>query len=65
VILIFGIGIQPPNDKALYAVVGLAILLTIVWFAFENNRFQGPPTGESIAKRQAEIAKAEQALSGD
>jgi amino acid transporter len=65
VILIFAIGIQPPNDKALYAVVGLAILLTFVWFAFENNRFQGPPTGESIAKRQAEIARAEQALSGD
>jgi amino acid transporter len=65
VLLIFAIGIQPPNEKALYAVLGLAIVLTIVWFAFENNRFTGPPTGESIAKRQDEIAKAEQALSGD
>jgi amino acid transporter len=65
VILIFGIGIQPPSDKALYLTVGLAVLLAIAWFAVVKDRFQGPPTGESIAKRQAEIARAEQALSGD
>jgi amino acid transporter len=65
VIFIFAIGIQPPNDKALYLTVGMAVLLAIVWFALERNRFTGPPTGESIAARQAEIARAEQALSGD
>jgi amino acid transporter len=65
VLLIFAIGIQPPNDKALYATVGLVAVLIIAWFALERNRFTGPPTGESIAKRQAEIARAEQALSGD
>ncbi len=65
VILIFAIGIQPPNDKALYLTVGMTVLLAIGWFAFERNRFTGPPTGDSIAKRQAEIARAEQALSGD
>ncbi len=65
VILIFSIGIQPPNDKALYATVGLVIVLIIAWFLLERNRFTGPPTGESIAARQAEIARAEQVLSGD
>ena len=65
VIFIFAVGIQPPNDKALYLTVGMAVLLAIVWFALERNRFTGPPTGESIAARQAEIARAEQALSGD
>ena len=36
-ILIFMIGIQPPNDWALYITVGFFILTAIVWFAFENS----------------------------
>ena len=50
-ILIFVIGIQPPNDWALYITVGFFVLTAIVWFAFEKRRFQGPPIGEMIAKR--------------
>src|SRR5262245_40167478 len=61
-ILIFVIGIQPPNDWALYITVGFFILTAIVWFAFENRRFQGPPIGELIAKRQAQIREAEKAV---
>jgi len=61
-ILIFVIGIQPPNDWALYITVGFFILTAIVWFAFENKRFQGPPIGELIAKRQAQIREAEKAV---
>ncbi len=64
-LLIFGIGIQPPNGNALYLTVGFFILLTVVWFAFERNRFTGPPTGAEIEKRQREIAQTEQAFSGD
>ncbi|MGO8657157.1 amino acid permease, partial [Rhizobium ruizarguesonis] len=58
-ILIFYIGIQPPNDWALEITVGFLVLTGIVWFAFENRRFKGPPIGDDIAKRQAEIAAAE------
>jgi amino acid transporter len=61
-ILIFVIGIQPPNDWALYITVGFFILTAIVWFAFEKRRFQGPPIGELIAKRQAVIRAAERAV---
>jgi hypothetical protein len=61
-ILIFVIGIQPPNDWALYITVGFFILTAIVWFAFERNRFQGPPLGDIIAARQAAIKAAEQAV---
>jgi amino acid transporter len=61
-ILIFIIGIQPPNQWALYITVGFFILTAIVWFAFEQRRFKGPPIGEMIAKRQAEIAAAEKAV---
>ncbi len=56
-ILIFVLGIQPPNDWALYITVGFFILTAIVWFGFENRRFQGPPLGDIIAKRQAAIAR--------
>ena len=61
-ILIFVLGIQPPNDWALYITVGFLVLTAIVWFAFENRRFQGPPLGDIIAKRQAVIAAAEKAV---
>ena len=61
-VLIFVIGIQPPNEWALNITIGFLVLTAIVWFAFERRRFQGPPIGEMIAKRQAEIAAAEAAL---
>jgi amino acid transporter len=61
-ILIFILGIQPPNDWALYITVGFFILTAIVWFGFENRRFKGPPIGDMIAKRQAEIVAAEKAV---
>ncbi len=58
-ILIFVIGIQPPNQWALYITVGFVVLTAIVWFAFENRRFKGPPVGDMIKQKQAEIAAAE------
>jgi len=61
-VLIFLIGIQPPNDWALYITVGFLVLTAVVWFAFENWRFKGPPLGEMIAKRQAAITAAEKAV---
>ncbi len=61
-VLIFVIGIQPPNEWALNITIGFLVLTAIVWFAFERRRFQGPPIGEMITKRQAEIAAAEAAL---
>ena len=60
--LIFVIGIQPPNDKALWITVGFLALTAVVWFGFERNRFKGPPIGEEIARRQAVIRDAERAV---
>ncbi|HVZ04991.1 amino acid permease [Hyphomicrobium sp.] len=62
IILIFIIGIQPPNDWALNITIGFLILTGIIWLAFERNRFKGPPIGDMIAKRQAEIKAAEAAV---
>jgi amino acid transporter len=58
-ILIFVIGIQPPNQWALYITVGFVVITAIIWFAFENRRFKGPPVGDMIKKRQADIAAIE------
>ena len=57
--IIFYIAIQPPNDKVLWIVLGFLALTAVLWFGFENKRFKGPPMGEEIKRRQAEIAKKE------
>jgi amino acid transporter len=61
-ILIFFIGVQPPNDWALWITVGFLILTGIIWAAYEQRRFKGPPIGDMIAKRQAAIAATEKAV---
>jgi amino acid transporter len=61
--LIFYLGVQPPNDAALW-ITGVFLAITaVVWFGFERRRFKGPPIGDEVARRQAEIAAAERALS--
>jgi len=55
-------GFQPPNEKVLYLTVGLIVVQVILWYALERRRFEGPPTGERIARRQAEIAEIEARL---
>ncbi len=62
--LMFYAGIQPPNDWALEITVGFLVLSLLIWVLFENRRFKGPPIGDEIKRRQAEIAKAEAALGG-
>jgi amino acid transporter/predicted flap endonuclease-1-like 5' DNA nuclease len=47
----------------LYSLGYLALLL-LAWLGFENRRFKGPPMGDEIKRRQAEIAAKEAALSG-
>jgi amino acid transporter len=58
-VIIFYIAIQPPNDKVLWIVIGIVALLVVLWFGVENRRFKGPPVGDEIKRRQAEIAKKE------
>ncbi len=61
-VLIFVIGVQPPNDKALWVTLAFIALTLVVWFALERRRFQGPPTGDMIAKRRREIEEAERVV---
>lgn len=56
------VGMQPPNEKVFYVGVGLVVVMLVFWLAVERRRFEGPPTGERIARRQAEIAEIEARL---
>ncbi len=60
--IILFIAVAPPNERVLYVVLGFIVLALILWFAVENRRFEGPPTGERIAQRQAAIRAAEAAV---
>jgi amino acid transporter len=60
--LLIVIGMQPPNEKALWTVGGAIVALTIAWFAGERCRFAGPPLGVVDPQRQAAIAAAEKAV---
>ncbi|MFO1067019.1 MAG: amino acid permease [Geminicoccaceae bacterium] len=62
VVILAWAGIQPPFDILVSYAIGLLVLLLVIWFGFERKRFQGPPIGEMIQKRQAEIRAAEVAV---
>jgi amino acid transporter len=47
-VLIFVIGVQPPNNKALWITLAFLGVTAILWFAVEKNRFQGVPKSEGI-----------------
>ena len=60
--LIIYIAVQPPNDKVLWITLAFLVLTAIIWVLVENKRFQGPPIGDMIKKRQVEILAAERAV---
>ena len=59
---LFYIGVQPPNDKALWITGGAVLVTTIVWFAYERRHFVGPPRGVMSLEREEQIAAAEKAV---
>lgn len=61
-LMIFYVDVQPPNQLALKVMGAIGVITLLAWFGLESRRFQGPPTGEAVAKRQAEIAAAEAAV---
>ncbi len=60
--VILFIAVAPPNERVLQVVVGFIVLALVVWFAFENRRFQGPPIGDAVKARAAAIKAAEKAV---
>ncbi len=60
--LLVVVGVQPPNDKALWIVAGAAVALAVGWFGWERRRFAGPPAG--LGGRENAIAEAEARVGG-
>jgi hypothetical protein len=59
------VGFQPPYELVGKFLAGTVVVLVVVWFSFERNRFPGPPLTEAdVARRQVEIAAEEAALGG-
>ncbi|MFM0741188.1 amino acid permease [Paraburkholderia xenovorans] len=49
-------GVRPPNEKVLYLVIGLSVILLLLWWvAGLRRRFNGPPLSESVAKDVPEV----------
>jgi amino acid transporter len=61
-LLLYFIGVQPPNDDLLKYTGGLLVIMAILWFGVAQRKFPGPPIGEMIAKRQTEILAEEKAV---
>lgn len=45
------IGVQPPNDKALWILLGCLAVAGAIWFGVERRRFTGPPVMSAGAPR--------------
>jgi len=43
--LILLIGVQPPNEKNRWTILGALALTALVWFTYERSHFRGPPQG--------------------
>jgi amino acid transporter len=55
---LIGIGVQPPNERALWVVGGMAVVLRLVWIGGARSRFPGPPhliTNGSGPARRLEV----------
>ncbi len=57
--VLFIVGVQPPNDKALGIIIGAGGILALIWFGGFRHRFQGPPrtpllTEEAFAAEKTE-----------
>ncbi len=44
-VVLIAIGMAPPNEKAVWLVAGMTLVLGTVWFGWERRRFAGPPRG--------------------
>jgi amino acid transporter len=56
------IGMQPPNEKAAYAVLGSVVALAILWYAVARWKFPGPPHGKMTLQQVEAIQAAEIAV---
>jgi amino acid transporter len=57
------IGMQPPNERAIYVVGGMTVVLVMLWGIWTRHTFSGPPLGELRATSWAEETAARKSAS--
>jgi amino acid transporter len=62
---LLAIGVQPPNEKALWIVLGTWGLTAAVWFGVMRHRFQGPPPTLLGVHRRTPAKPVETAVAGN
>lgn len=50
---LIAVGMQPPNQKAVYVVGGIIVLLAVWWRLFARQTFPGPPRVQSLRQESA------------
>lgn len=53
-IFLLVIGVQPPNDKALWIVLGSFVLTAVIWLCYARAHFPGPPIDLATAQGHGE-----------
>lgn len=54
------VGMQPPNQKVIYVIVGLLAVLLAIWYgAGVRKSFAGPPVGKVSKEREQELSGME------
>lgn len=48
------IGVQPPNDKALWILLGSCVLTAAIWLGYMRHHFEGPPKGVLLLRSAAD-----------
>jgi amino acid transporter len=56
------VGMQPPNEKAVYVVGAMTLALALLWYARSRHVFPGPPQGVLTMQQKAAITSAELAV---
>jgi hypothetical protein len=59
---LIAIGMQPPNEKAMYVVVAMFVALAVLWFTVARRAFPGPPHVVLTAQQLKAIHEAEAAV---
>ena len=52
-VALFVVGVQPPNEVALWIVPGFALVLVAWWFLHKRRHFPGPPHLDTLAGPRA------------
>jgi hypothetical protein len=50
--LLLLVGMQPPNDKALWITLGAVVLTIGLWYGVMRGSFAGPPQGVLLEQRR-------------